>query len=88
MVFLDFGEQNLTSWLPIDFHRARDTVQPCMNIAPGRILLKGTFFVNSTVGAHLPDVSIDTVAGMGLADSIWWTANGVKVQRLHQPHNK
>lgn len=80
-VFLNFGEQNLTNWLPVDFHRAHDTLQTYMDMAPGHIRFIGTFYVSSRYGAHLPDVNIDTIAGMGLLDSIWWTANGVKVMR-------
>lgn len=83
MIFLDFGERNFTPWYPALFHQARDTLQTCLDIAPGRVHGMGTIQVNSAVGAHLPDVTIDTIAGMALEDSIWYTANGWKVQRRH-----
>lgn len=73
---------NATNLWPADFHRARDTLQTRLDIAPGRIRGMGTIYVNSAVGAHLPDVTIDTIAGMALEDSLWFTANGWKVQRL------
>lgn len=82
MIFLDFGERNMTNWYPALFNRAHDTLQTYMDMAPGHIRFMGTFYVSSRYGAHLPDVNIDTIAGMGLLDSIWWTANGVKVMRL------
>ena len=88
MIFLDFGERNFTPWWPAAFHRVRDTLQMYIDMAPGRIRGMGTIQVNSSVGAHLPDVTIDTIAGMALEDSLWFTANGWKVQRLKPPHNK
>lgn len=83
MVFLNCGEKNLTNWSPADFHCARDTLQTRLDIAPGRIRGMGTIYVNSAHGAHLSDVNEHLVAGMALEDSIWYTANGWKVQRLH-----
>ena len=83
MVFLDFGEQNLTNWAPVEFHRARDTLQTCLDIAPGRVRGMGTIYVNSRNGAHLPDPFAEDISGMALEDSIWHNANGWKVQRLH-----
>ena len=83
MIFLDFGEQNLTNWAPVDFHSARDTLQPCLDIAPGRIRCMGTIYVNSRNGAHLPDPLAEDISGMALEDSLWYTTNGLKVQRLH-----
>lgn len=82
-IFLDFGERNLTNWYPAAFHRARDTLQTCIDIAPGRIRGLGTIYVSSTDGAHLPDVTARFPEGMGLVDSLWYTANGWKVQRLN-----
>lgn len=83
MVFLDFGEQNLTNWAPFEFHRARDTLQTCLDIAPGRVRGMGTIYVNSRNGAHLPDPLAEDISGMALEDSLWYTTNGLKVQRLH-----
>ena len=83
MVFLNCGEKNLTHWSPLDFHSARDTLQSRLDIAPGRVRGMGTIYVNSNVGAHLPDVTAMMISGMALEDSIWYTVNGWKVQRLH-----
>ena len=82
-VFLNFGEKNLTHWTPFDFHCARDTLQTRLDIAPGRIRGMGTVYVNSLNGAHLPDPTERLTAGMALEDSLWYTANGWKVQRLN-----
>lgn len=83
MVFLNCGEKNATSWSPAHFHQARDTLQTRLDIAPGRIHGMGTIYVNSRNGAHLPDTMAWGIAGMSLGDSLWYTANGWKVQRLH-----
>ena len=88
MVFLNCGEKNLTHWSPDGFHRARDTLQTRLDMAPGRVRGMGTIYVNSAVGAHMPDINENMICGMALEDSIWYTTNGWKVQRLHQPHNK
>lgn len=88
MVFLNCGEKNVTHWTPSGFHRARDTLQTRLDIAPGRIRGMGTIYVNSRNGAHLPSVDIDTIEGMGFLDSVWYTANGWKVQRLHPLRTK
>lgn len=87
MIFLDFGERNFTPWWPAAFNRLHDTMQMYIDMAPGRIRGMGTIQVNSAVGAHLPDVTIDTIAGMALEDSLWFTANGWKVQRLRPLNN-
>lgn len=86
-VFINFNKMNATNLWPAAFHRARDTLQTRLDIAPGRIRGMGTIQVNSAVGAHLPDVTIDTIAGMALEDSLWFTANGWKVQRLRPLNN-
>ena len=88
IVFINFNKMNATSLWPAAFHRARDTLQTRLDIAPGRIRGMGTIQVNSAVGAHLPDVTIDTIAGMALEDSLWFTANGWKVQRWQPSRNK
>ncbi len=88
MIFLDFGERNFTPWWPAAFNRAHDTLQMYIGMAPGRIRGMGTIQVNPAVGAHLPDVTIDTIAGMALEDSLWFTANGWKVQRWQPSRNK
>lgn len=85
MVFLNCGEKNLTHWSPIGFHCARDTLQSRLDIAPDRIRGMGTLYVER---ANLPDVNEMMVAGMALEDSVWYTANGWKVQRWTPPHNK
>ncbi len=81
-IFLDFGERNMTNWYPLMFHRVHDTLQMYQDKAQGRIRLVGTFYVSSMYGAHLPDVTIDTIEGMGFPDSVWFTINGLNVQRL------
>lgn len=88
MVFLNFGEMNLTSWNPAGFHKARDTLQTRLDIAPGRVRGMGTIYVASDNGAHLPDVTERITPGMALEDSIWYTANGWNVRRLYPQKEK
>lgn len=82
-VFINFNEMNLTGWSPAHFRRARDTLQTRLDIAPGRVRGMGTIYVDSQSGAHMPDVTDTMSGGMALEDSLWYTANGWKVQRLH-----
>lgn len=88
MVFLNFNEMNLTNWDPALFHAARDTLQTRLDIAPGRVRGMGTICVNSQHGAHMPDITEHITPGMALEDSLWYTANGWKVRRLHQNREK
>lgn len=88
MVFINFNEMNVTNWDPASFHRARDTLQTRLDLAPGRIRGMGTMYVNSLNGAHMPDVNEYMASGMALEDSLWYTANGWKVQRLHPLYTK
>lgn len=88
MVFLNFGEMNLTSWNPAGFHKARDTLQTRLDIAPGRVRGMGTIYVASDNGAHMPDVTERITPGMALEDSIWYTANGWNVRRLYPQKEK
>lgn len=84
-VFLNCGEKNATSWAPAHFHQARDTLQSRLDIAPGRVRGMGTLYVET---ASMPDVNEKILSGMALEDSIWYTANGWKVQRWTPHHNK
>lgn len=87
-VFINFNEMNKTNWNPASFHRARDTLQTRLDMAPGRVRGMGTIYVASDNGAHMPDVTEMITSGMALEDSIWYTANGWKVQRLHPLNSK
>lgn len=87
-VFINFNETNLTNWAPEDFHRGRDTLQTRIDIAPNKVRGMGTIYVNSQNGAHMPDYTEPEISGMALEDSIWFTANGWKVKRLHPSHSK
>jgi len=88
MVFINFNETNATGWNPASFHKARDTLQTRLDIAPGRVRGMGTIYVCSDNGAHLPDATELLTAGMALEDSLWYTANGWKVRRLHPKWEK
>jgi len=69
-----------TTW---HYHRARDTLQKCINFAPKKVKGGGSIKVSKKNGAQLPpeyDVGL-TQEGMSLEDSIWYTANGWKVSR-------
>jgi len=76
MVFINLGKQNVTGLPPIALHMARDTLESRTNLAPGHIRLMGTIYVHSV----LPDVNIDTIAGIGAPDSTWFAQNGLSVQ--------
>ena len=82
-VFINLTSPNSTGYSPGGFHRARDTLQTRLDIAPGRVRGMGTIYVNSRNGAQLPDPFAEDISGMALEDSLWYTANGWKVQRLH-----
>ena len=86
-VFINLTSPNSSGHTPGGFHRARDTLQTRLDIAPGRIRGMGTIYVNSRNGAQLPDPFAEDISGMGLVDSVWYTANGWKVQRLPAPHS-
>ena len=88
MVFINFNEMNKTNWSPADFSVGRDTLQTRLDMAPGRVRGMGTIYVNPAVGAHMPDINENMIAGMALEDSIWYTANGWKVQRWTPHYNK
>lgn len=88
MVFINFNEMNVTVWDPASFHMARDTLQTRLDIAPDRVRGMGTLYVNSRNGAHMPDVTETITPGMALEDSLWYTTNGWKVQRLHPLKSK
>lgn len=87
-VFINFNEMNVTNLSPANFHRARDTLQTRIDINPTKVRGMGTLYVNSINGAHLPNCTEHDISGMSLVDSIWYTAHGWTVQRLHQFHNK
>ena len=87
-VFINFNETNLTNWAPEDFHRGRDTLQTRIDIAPNKVRGMGTIYVNSQNGAHMSDYTEPEISGMALEDSLWFTANGWKVQRLHPSRSK
>ena len=82
-VFINLTSPNSTGYSPWGFHRARDTLQTRLDIAPGRVRGMGTIYVSSQDGAQLPDPLAEDISGMALEDSLWYTANGWKVQRLH-----
>ena len=88
MVFINFNEMNKTNWNPAAFHKARDTLQTRLDIAPGRVRGMGTIYVNTRNGAHMPDVTEHITPGMALEDSLWYTANGWKVRRLYSKLEK
>lgn len=87
-VFINLTSPNSTGHTPGMFHRAREALQTRLDIAPGRVRGMGTIYVNSRNGAHLPNPTDDDNCGMSLTDSLWYTANGWKVQRLTPPYNK
>ena len=84
-VIIKLTYANCTGFPPGAFHRARDTLQTRINIAPNQVKLSGRIFVNSQNGAHLPPIyEPGHGSGMSLEDSIWYTSHGCTVQRLHQ----
>lgn len=87
-VFINFNEMNVTSWAPADFHRARDTLQTRIDFAPDKVRGSGTICVNSRNGAHMPNYTEPEVSGMSIYDSIWFTAHGWNVKRLHPLRNR
>lgn len=66
-----------------NFHRARDTLQKCINFAPNKVRGYGKIYVHKINGAQLPpDYDVETTKfGMSLEDSLWYTANGWRVER-------
>lgn len=86
-VIIKLTYANCSGVSPKSFHRARDTLQTRINIAPAKIRLAGKIFVNPQNGAHLPPIYDPyQPSGMSLEDSIWFTEKGCTVQRL--PHSK
>ncbi len=87
-VSINLISPNSTGHTPGAFHRARDTLQTRLDIAPNRVRGMGTIYVNSNNGAQLPDPTDEDNCGMSLQDSLWYTANGWKIQRWQPPRNK
>ena len=81
-VFINLTSPNSGGYTPWDFRSARDTLQTRLDIAPGRVRGMGTIYVHPRNGAQLPDPADYDICGMSLEDSLWYTANGWKVQRL------
>ena len=87
-VFINFNETNVTNWSPANFHKARDTLQTRIDIAPNKVRGSGTICVNSRNGAHMPTYTETEISGMSIYDSIWFTAHGWNVRRLYPLRNK
>lgn len=82
-VIIKLTYMNCSGMFPASFHRARDTIQTRIDIAPHKVRLAGKIFVNTQNGAHLPPIyEPGHGSGMSLEDSIWFTQNGCTVQRL------
>ncbi len=86
-IFLNANKMSLVSWHPKGIHRARDTLQMYMDMAPGRVRGMGTMIVDSDGGAQLPDCTATDTCGMALEDSLWYTYNGWKIER-YNPYSK
>ncbi|MBQ6736405.1 MAG: hypothetical protein IJQ90_02865 [Alphaproteobacteria bacterium] len=87
-LFINLTSPNSTGYTPWDFRSARDTLQTRLDIAPGRIRGMGIIYVNPDNGAQLPDPADYDICGMSLEDSLWYTANGWKIQRWQPRYNK
>lgn len=87
-VFINLTSDNSTGHTPRNFHNAHDSLQTRIDIAPSKVRGMGTIYVNSRNGAQLPDPMDWDNCGMALVDSLWFTANGWKVQRLHPLYNR
>ena len=59
------------------FHRARDTLQTRIDIAPSKIKLSGTILIHKT----LPNHDAGQEPGMAIYDSTWFTTQGCLVRR-------
>ena len=81
-VFLNLVDTNTSGFTPMLFRRARDSLQPCLDINKQKVRGSGTIYVNSYHGAHLPNPNASNVSGMSLADSIWYTSQGWHVKRF------
>lgn len=87
-VFINLTSPNSTGYALCDFSDARDSLQNRLDIAPSKVRGMGTIYVNSRNGAHLPDTTYYGTCGMTLEDSIWFAANGWKIQRWQPSKNK
>ena len=72
---------NCSGYRPGAFHKARDTIQTRINIAPAKVKLSGTIIVNPDNGATLQSHENNQDSGMAYYDSIWFTNNGCTVRR-------
>lgn len=71
-----------TGFTPEAFHRARDSLQRRIDIAPEKVRGKGEIIVNSHGGAHLSDHNATDTCGMAEIDSLWYTKQGFTVRRF------
>ena len=71
-----------TTWEPIDFNRAHDSLQRRININPDKVRGKGVIKVGKD-GAHIHPDTLTKKYGMWEPDSLWYTKNGWRVQRYH-----
>lgn len=81
-IFIHLTDPNSSGMSVNHFHKARDSLQTRIDVAPTRVRGMGTIFVSPTNGAQLAD-TVQDFGGMTISDSIWFTYHGWKVQRYN-----
>lgn len=88
-VFINLTSPNSTGYSPGSFHRARDTLQTRLDIAPGKVLGMGAIYINPEPGAdNRPNHEIGQDPGIAWYDKIWFEQNGWQVRPWVPPRNK
>lgn len=81
-IFINLTDPNSTGMAVMHFRRAKDSLQTRIDVAPTRVRGMGTIYPTR---ADIPEF-IPNGSGMCIEDSLWFTANGWKVQRYNHGH--
>ncbi len=76
--------QNIGStWRPIDYHLARDTLQTRLDIDTSKVRGRGVVKVGRD-GAHIHPDTLSPKHGMWEPDSVWFDSHGWQIQRFYR----
>ena len=83
-IFINLTSPNASGYASVAFHRARDTLQTRIDVAPTRVRGMGTIH---PWRADIPDFE-PFGDGMCIEDSLWFTSHGWQIQRVQHYKQK